>query len=374
MNILILNWRDVKNPSKGGAEIILYEFCKKLKQKGHTVTWFCSKFSGAKENELFEGINIIRKGNELTVYWHAFRYYVTLQNKPDIVLDCVNTVCWQTPLYIPKEKRILYANQSAQEVFFYEYPFPLSLFCYLLEPLQYITYKNTKTFCYSESIKKDLISFGVKPKNIELFPLGLDHKRYRPGKKSKYPTFVFVARFVKNKRPTLCIEAMKYIVKLYPKAILYLIGYGPEEEKLLYNIKKNHLEKNIIIINKNNTFLQKNKNDIKVTLMQQAWAHILTSVKEGWGMVVTEAAACAAPSIVSNVTGLKDSVIHNKTGIILSARPQARELADAMKKIINDEKLRKTLSKNAIKFSKHFSWEKSSSVFLSLIKKRYSYI
>lgn len=371
MNVLILNWRDIKNPEGGGAEIILHELAKRLVKENNSVAWFCSSYKNSLKEEIQDGIKIVRSGGKYSVYFHAFQYYRKLKVKPDIVLDCVNTVCWQTPFYVEKKKRILYTNQAAREVFFYEYPFPFSILSYLLEPLQYLTYKNTKAVCYSKSIKEDLVSFGLDKKNIHTFPLGVDHKRYFPKKKSSYPTFIFVARFVRNKRPERCVTAMTTVVSKYPKAKLYLIGYGKEEKNLIAQIEKLKLKKNVIMVNKNNFFLQRDARDIKVKLMQEAWSLLLPSVKEGWGMVVTEAAACATPSIVSNVTGLRDSVIDNKTGIILSKDPSPREIAGAIISLI-ENKERKKFYENSIVWSKNFSWPKSFDIFKKyLLKHRF---
>lgn len=363
MNILIFNWRDIKNPERGGAEIILYELAKRLVKRGHGVEWFSQKFAGGVQEEVLDGIKIIRRGNKYSVFFRAFLYYQSLSTKPDLVLDCVNTICWQTPLYVEKKRRILYANQSAREVLFYKYPPLLSLLAYLLEPLQFLSYKSTKTICYSQSIKDDLVSFDIPANNIDTFPLGIDHQRYQPGKKFVKPTFIFVSRFVKYKKADLCIVAMKTVVKTDPRARLYLVGYGEEENNLKRLINKLRLGENVFIVNKNNLFLEKNLKDVKVKLMQGAWALLLSSVKEGWGMVVTEAAACGTPSIVSNVTGLKDSVVANKTGVILSKNPKPPELALAMTRLIMDQTLRKKLSQEAVLWSKNFSWEKSFKSF-----------
>lgn len=362
MNILILNWRDTKNPESGGAEIILYELAKRLVKNQNSVTWFCSSFKGSPKEETQDGIKIIRSGNKYSVYFHAFLYYRNLKVKPDVVLDCVNTICWQTSLYVDQGKRILYTNQAAREVFFYEYKFPLSVIGYVLEPLQYLTYKNTNIICYSNSIKEDLVSFGIRKENIKIFPLGIDHKRYFPAKKSLVPTFIFVARFVRNKRPERCVAGMTIVLSKYPKAKLYLVGYGREEEDLREQIKKLKLTKNVFIVNKNNFFLKSDIHDEKVRLMQEAWALLLPSVKEGWGMVVTEAAACGTPSIVSNVTGLKDSVLDNKTGIILSNNPSPKEIGNAMISLI-ENKYKEGFYKNSIAWAKNFSWSKSFDVF-----------
>ncbi len=156
MNILILNWKDIKNPDVGGAEIILYELAKRMVKDGHTVTWFCRAFSDGTSEEYIDGIRILRRGNRFTVYWEAYRYYQSLSVKPDKVIDCVNTICWQTPLYVPKEKRVAYVNQLAKEVLFYELPAVISHIAYFLEPLEFLPYRNTRFLCYSESVKKDI--------------------------------------------------------------------------------------------------------------------------------------------------------------------------------------------------------------------------
>lgn len=367
MNLLILNWKDIKNPDVGGAEIILYELAKRLIKDGHKVTWFCREFFGCQKQEKIAGIKIVRSGNKFTVYWQAYQYYRQLKVKPDKVLDCINTVCWQTPLFIPKEKRIAYINQLAKEVLFYELPKPLAFLSYWLESWQYLTYRATKFLCYSQSVKDDIASFGVNKKNIFTFPLGLDHSRYKPGKKSRTPLFIFIARLAKMKRADLCIKAMKIVSKKYKKAKLAIIGYGPEEKNLADLIRAEKLEKNVFLVNKDNLFFEKNNKDVKIKLLQQSWTLLLPSVKEGWGMVITEAAACQTPSIVSNVSGLMDSVVDGKTGIVLSTSPTIIGLASVMIQIIEDKNLRNKLSQGALNWSKNFSWEKSYQEFLKII-------
>ncbi len=370
MEIIILNWKDVKNPHVGGAEIIAFEFAKRLVKDGHKVTFFSRAFPNCSKEEVLDGVKIVRRGNKLNVYFEAFLYYKSLKKKPDKVIDMVNTICWQTPLYVPKEKRIAYVNQLAREVFFFELPKPLSYIAYLLEEFQYLTYRNTQFLCYSESTKKDLEEFGINGKNIRIFPMGLDHSRYMvEGKKVQYPLFLYIGRLVKMKRVDICIQSFKEVVKKHKNAKLAVIGNGPDEERLVKLTRKLKLSKSVIFVNRNNFFLKKNKSDVKIKLMQEAWCLLLPSVKEGWGMVVTEAAACGTPSIVSNVTGLRDSVIRDKTGLILSEKPSVKELSDAIIKIIEDSNLRTKLSKEAVLWAKNFNWDKSYKEFKDLVIK-----
>jgi|SRR5579859_195892 len=364
MHILILNWKDVKNPEVGGAEVIAFAYARKLVKDGHTVTFFCRSFIGGNPEEIIDGVKIVRRGNKLSVYFHAFWYYTMLHQKPNVVLDMVNTICWQTPLYVPAKNRVAYVNQLAQEVFFYELPWPISWFAYGVERLQYLTYRSTQFLCYSQSTKSDLVSFGIPAKNIRLFPLGLDHDRYVLGKKkSTQPLFIFVARLVRMKRADLCIRATALVREKYPNVQLAVVGDGPAKLSLQALIKSLRLEKNVTIVDKDAFHIDKKLGDPKVKLMQEAWALLLPSVKEGWGMVVTEAAACGTPAIVSNVTGLRDSVLDGKTGIVLSKNPAPKELADAMVKLIEDPQLRQKLDKQAIEWGHTFDWQKSYQVF-----------
>lgn len=368
MDILILNWKDTKNPEVGGAEIILYEFAKRWLKNGNKVTWFCRSFPGAKSEEFIDGIRIIRRGNKLTTYLHAFLYYRHLSKKPDIVLDVLNTIFWQTPLYIPNKQRVAYVNQLAKEVLWHELPPVIPRIFFILEKIQFITYKRTYFICYAKSTKNDLVLEGVPNSNIDVFPIGLDHSRYYPGKKSVTPLFICINRLVRMKRTSLVIQAMKIVTTKYKNAQLVIAGYGYERARLDKLRKELKLTENVFFEDENILFFKRSTKDKKVELMQKAWALVFPSVKEGWGMTVTECAACGTPAIVTDVTGLRDSVINNKTGLKLEKNPTVEELADAIIKFINNTKMREKMSKEALNFSKQFTWERAASKSLSLLR------
>lgn len=367
MEVLILNWKDIKNPQKGGAEIIAFELAKRLVLEGHQVTFFCRAYPSSIPQENIDGIHINRKGGKYTVYFHAYRYYKKLVRKPDKVLDMINTIGWMTPLYIPKSKRFAYLNQLAKRVWFYEFPFLFACLGYLLECLEYVLYRSTPVIVYSKSTKNDLIKLGIPAINIRFFPIGIDVEKYQRGVKSRIPLFIFVARLVSMKRADICIQALAILINQYPLIKLAIIGNGPEQTQLEKLCRTLHLEKHIEFVDKNNFYLHKNTKDLKVSYMQKAWAILLPSIKEGWGLVVTEAGACGTPAIVSGVTGLIDSVDNLNTGIVLSTYPTVQELADAMKMIIDNPSIRKELSDNAFQLNKKFTWDKSYSEFKKII-------
>lgn len=359
MFILILNWKDIKHPEVGGAEIIVYELARRLVQDGHQVTWFCRSFPDCQSEEILNGIRIVRRGNLVTMYLLAPLYYWSLPRKPDLVIDISNTIYWQTPLWAFQSKKIAYLNQMAREVFYYEFPLVISRLGMLIERLQYLTYRSTPFLCYSASTKQDLISVGIPSPLIHTFPLGVDHDRYLPGTKSSTPLFICVNRLVEMKRTDLVIRAMDIVRVSHPQAKLIIVGTGRDRPRLQKLRDQLHLGSHVQFADENVWFFAKSSKDQKVRFMQQAWALIFPSVKEGWGMTVTECAACGTPAIVSDVSGLRDSVIHGRTGIVLSANPPPQEIAGAIVTLIKNSKLRYQLSKQASLFSQKFNWDKS---------------
>lgn len=367
MRILFLNWKDIQNPAAGGAELMLFELARRFARDSHAVTLFTRRFPQCKTDEIIEGIRVIRRGNRWSVYWRAFGYYQRLAQPPDIVVDMVNTLPWFTPWYVPRPRRVLFVFQLAQAVFFYHLPPLVGRLAYMMERLFYLPYQNTTAIAISKSTRDDLISYGLPAAHISIAHPGLDHQRYHPGpSKTAFPLFVFVGRLVKMKRAGLCIEAMRLVVDHYPATKLIIIGQGPEKQALLSRINHLGLSKNVFSLSNKSAggaagsppaaFL--NEPD-KISLLQQAWALLLPSVKEGWGMAVTEAAAAGTPAIVSNVSGLRDCVINSKTGLIGPASPTPQALAELMLRLIEDPPLRQRLARGALAWSEEFDWEKS---------------
>src|SRR5689334_2645433 len=101
MKILILNWRDIKHPLSGGAEISLFEQAKIWTKKGAKVTWYSSSFKNSKKEEVIDGIRFVRNGSHYTVSLNFFADYLMGKFKSiDVVIDCFHFVPFFTPLFI----------------------------------------------------------------------------------------------------------------------------------------------------------------------------------------------------------------------------------------------------------------------------------
>jgi glycosyltransferase involved in cell wall biosynthesis len=102
--------------------------------------------------------------------------------------------------------------------------------------------------------------------------------------------------------------------------------------------------------------------------LSQAYLILVPGVREGWGLVVTEANAMGTPAVAYNVNGLRDSVRDGQTGILVKENtPQS--LAHASIALLQDQYTLNKLSLNALTFSKEFTWDNTADKFDRIIRK-----
>ena len=104
----------------------------------------------------------------------------------------------------------------------------------------------------------------------------------------------------------------------------------------------------------------------KIRLMQKSHAVLLTSIREGWGLVVTEAASQGTPAVVYDVPGLRDSVRNNRTGVVTAPNPAA--LADGIRTLLEDGDRYETIRRAAWDWSKEITFDQSYSDFKKVLE------
>ncbi len=78
---------------------------------------FCGKYPGCEEETVIDGIKIIRKGGQYSLYLYAPIYYLLkLRKKYDIIIDCENGIPFFTPLF-SKKKKICVMHHVHTDVF-----------------------------------------------------------------------------------------------------------------------------------------------------------------------------------------------------------------------------------------------------------------
>jgi glycosyltransferase involved in cell wall biosynthesis len=87
----------------------------------------------------------------------------------------------------------------------------------------------------------------------------------------------------------------------------------------------------------------------------------MASVREGWALVVTEANALGTPAVVYDRPGLRDSTIHERTGLVTD--PTATALGNAIARALREPDLYDRLRCGAIEWASTFTWDRASRAF-----------
>ena len=308
MRILAYNWRDLAHPRAGGAEVYLQSVAREWVEAGHEVTIFSAAVAGKPAEELVDGVRVIRRGGRIGVYREAKRYWQRDgAGQYDLVLDCVNTRPFLCPRFVRNVPVVALIHQVAREVWHYETPWPIAVVGrYLLEPLWLRAYRDVPVVTVSESSRESLAQYGLR--RVTVVPEGWVPAFPPPVEKESVPTVVFIGRLSANKRPDHAIAAFGLARRQLPDAQMWVIGSGPEEARL----RK--------LAGPGVTFLGHVPEEAKRERLGRAHALVATSVREGWGLVVTEAAASGTVAIGYDVAGLRDS-IGASGGILTRADP-----------------------------------------------------
>ena len=310
MNILAYNWRDLAHPRAGGAEVYLQSVAREWVAGGHEVTIFCAAVDRHPEYDEWEGVHIVRRGSRLGVYREARRYWEeTAKAKTDLVVDSVNTRPFMTPRFVRDVPAVAIFHQLAREIWFAETPLPVAVLGrYVLEPKWLRLYREFPVATVSQSSRESLERYGVR--QVTVIPEGFEpFVRPRTPKESR-PTLVFLGRLSANKRPDHAVDAFRIIRTQLPEAQMWVIGDGPMRVRLERSAPPGV------------AFLGRVNDEDKYDRLARAHLLVATSIREGWGLGVTEAAYVGTPAVGYDVPGLRDSVAAHG-GAAVAPSPEA---------------------------------------------------
>jgi glycosyltransferase involved in cell wall biosynthesis len=351
-----LNWRCVKNPLAGGAELFTFEIARHWARAGHEVTLFSSRFDNSEERETVDGVRFVRKGSRLTVYREARKYYAQeFRGKVDVVIDGINSIPFLTPLYV-KERKVPVVFQLTKGAFLSALPSIVGVGGMIAEPLVHLlVYSRLPAIVLSESVRRELLSLRYSPSKIFVAEPGTDHLiGASDDEKSVQPTVLYLNRVVPYKNVHHLVRAFNLVRDRVPLARLIIAGCrgSPYEDEIRALVSSLGLGEFV-------EFLEFARGERKTQLLRRAWVHVLPSSVEGWGISATEAASCGTPTVAYNVPGLRDSVRNGETGFLVS-RGDWVMLAKAITVILTNEGLRDRLAANASRWASSLTWDRAS--------------
>jgi glycosyltransferase involved in cell wall biosynthesis len=282
-------------------------------------------------------------------------------------VSCNNTAPYWVSFLKDNAKHFSFYHQLAREVWWYEAKFPLNYIgFYLLEPVAtFLQSKlNPKCITISESSKKDLIKFGYKEKNISIISEGIDIElvlNLNKIEKYKDQTILSFGAMRGMKRALDVVKAFEFAKEKVENLKLKIAGStsGEYAKKVLEYIENSKYKNDIEV-------LGKVSQEKKMELMQKSHIIGVTSIKEGWGLIVTEANSQGTPACVYDADGLRDSTKNGITGLV-SENGNPSKLAENMVKLLEDKNLYNTLQKNAWQWSKEITFDKCYKDFCKIV-------
>lgn len=363
MHILILNWRDIKNPRAGGAELLTHEIAKRWVAWGHQVTLVSERFLGSSAKEILDGVTIIRSGSWWNVHIHAaFIYLLRLHNRVDVIIDEVHWVPFFSVFY-SHGKTILLACEVANRLFFKLFPFPIAVIGRMLEKIYFYLYRKVPVIAISKTTKADLIKEGIDARHITVLPMGLTVSSRLPRtKKEAIPTIIYIGRLHKLKGIDDAVAAFYLIHRHKPAWRFWIIGDGERryKEKLISSIQKRDLKSAT-------KFFGYVSEEKKFELLSRAHLILVPSAHEGWGLIVSEASFVGTPAIAYRLGALQESIQAGKTGVLVR-HDTPQELAREALALLEDNHRYRQLQRHGQTMAKRMSWDATAATAIHLLQ------
>lgn len=372
--IAILFVNKVSPKLGGGAELRMREIGKRLAKKGYEIYVVCGKTEpNLPDYEEIDGIKVyyvktipefLFRFRKISFYLSRYLFYFlsvfriyTLLDKVDVIVDNISPAPSFAYLLGKIRKKTVYAE--IHEFFGYEWfklKDPITAFFGFLSQYLLKIFKFDKIITVSKFTKRRLVMFGLDPQKIIVIPNGVDILKYSKCKVNnahQNDSIVSIGRLVKQKGYEYLIEAMKKVIREVPNVRLYIVGDGPLKNKLVAKVRKEGLDRNIVL-------LGKVSDEEKLRVLNTSEIFVLPSLQEGFGITLLEAMACGLPIIANDLLVFRE-FINQQNGYLVDVRDTKR-FAEAIVSLLKDEDKKMEMRKYNKRRAKLFNWDKIAEV------------
>jgi glycosyltransferase involved in cell wall biosynthesis len=311
-------WRDVDDPEAGGSEVHADEIFSRWAAAGLKITHRTSRA----DHHLAlipRNYQVIQRGGRMSVFARVATRQITQRtDRSRAVVEIWNGVPWGSPLW-RRGPGVVWLHHVHEEMWNDALPGPLAGLGRLLETrIAPRFYRSSKVITLAASSADRIAEIGIPRTHIEVIPPGV-HPRFELNEsvQREPDLLVVVARLAPVKRIHLIFETA-HIVRTSGRPVqVEVIGDGPLRAELTEWIRVHQAEDWI-------TLRGRVDEGELVKAYQRAQLLVSASHAEGWGMSITEAGACGTPAVVTDISGHRDAVIPDSTGLLVTDRPIAQ--------------------------------------------------
>ncbi len=269
------------------------------------------------------------------------------RGKYDAVVEVWNGVPWFTPVWV-RAPKVVFLHHVHGPMWNQILPSPAAGLGRALEArIAPPFYRRTLVLTPSDATREELLELGFRPDRVSAIPNGVDTRFSPGGSKSATPLVVSVGRLAPVKRFEAMIDAIAAARTRVPDIQLRIVGSGPMESQLREQIASLGLQDRVQL-------LGHVAHDELIDLYRSAWLVSSASLAEGWGLTLTEAAACGTPAVASDIRGHRSSVVDGVTGVLAPVE----QLGDALADILTDHDRRQVLADAAHQRALTLTWDR----------------
>ncbi|MDB5064447.1 MAG: hypothetical protein JWM18_881 [Chloroflexi bacterium] len=363
--ILFMNWRCLDHPRAGGAETFVFEVARRFVRAGAGVTVFAARPRSLPRDSTVDGIRLVRRGEEFSVYAHGAMYLAQHRGDFDVIVDCQNGIPFYAALFAGSRTRVVCViHHVHQQQFNQRFGRPMSSVGRFLEgPASRAVYGTRPVAVVSPSTRQMVRrQLGLRGP-LFVVPNGSYPTSSHvscTGPRAQAPTIASVGRLVPHKRTELLIEAVPSLLAAWPDLRVEIVGDGPERGRLEALIRRLALEETVTL----RGYVSRDRLN---AVLRSAWISVNASDGEGWGLSVIEANALGRPVVARRVPGLRDSIVDGVTGWLYDGHGDLAVAIDRGLRVTAHQDTAAALAERCRSWAAQFSWDSTAGRLAAVI-------
>jgi len=345
----MLAWRDLEDPEAGGSELHAHEVATRWAAAGIDVVLRTSSVAGRAVLVERNGYRAVRRSGRYGVFATGPRDIAGRHlGRLDGLVEIWNGMPFLSPLW-SRVARVVFMHHVHGEMWSMALPSPLAeagraLESRLAPPL----YRGSRIVTLSESSRREIVSLvGVKASHVSVVPPGIDPHYCPGGHRAERPLVVAIGRLVPVKNFPRLLGILARVHDEIPELEAVIVGEGRERSAIEAKIRELNADSYV-------TLRGRLGSGELVELYRRAWVVASTSKKEGWGLTVSEAAACGTPAVATRIPGHIDAIDQGVTGMLADTD---EDFTRQLESLLRDPLLRRRLARAATERVAPLTWE-----------------
>jgi len=351
-------WRDLDDAEAGGSELHADEIFRRWAAVGVEILHRTSTIDAAREFER-HGYRVIQRGGRYDVFPRvALRQLVRRRPSDTATIEIWNGVPWFAPIWAPA-RRVVWMHHVHRDMWAEALPRPLDGVGRFVETrFAPLFYRRSYFATLSESSADEIVGLGIDRGRLTVIPPGV-HERFSPDetRRADHPHVAVVGRLAPVKRQRLALDALADARRSVPDLTVDLVGDGPDRPLVEAWIREHDASSWVSVCGRVS-------DDELVEAYRRAWLVVSASHAEGWGMSLTEGAACATPCVATDIAGHRGSCLDGVTGVLV-ADPAG--MGREVESLVRDHERRRRMAAAAVEHARGLSWTAVAARHLDLL-------